>query len=341
MTDAEAQAAVDALAEELGHSVLVEDHRLQPVWWSVQNEIDGARARSILQRAVDPAAMAVVKKLKISTATEPFRFPEVPEADMRPRWCVPVRSDGELLGYVWILDSEGSVGEDKTPSMVSCAVVVAEAIKHRRAEADTHGRQVDALIERLLAGPDEEAAASLIRLAHLPADATVQVFAPAVPGGWSLPGDMSAHVRSTGDQPATSGSPVPLVELRTAARRAAVTRRVLRAGGVLEEPTWETLGAWKLIAGAPESLGVADIHPGAEALSRMPSLDLMTTARVVLERGGDLKAAASQLHIHRTTLYYRLDRIQAITGADLRVGADRLDLHLALRLAAYRATEEG
>jgi hypothetical protein len=340
MKDAEAQAAVDALAEELGHSVLVEDHRLQPLWWSVQHEIDGARARSILQRMVDPAAMAVVNKLRISRATEPFRFPEVPEADMRARWCVPVRSDDELLGYIWILDSEGAVGEEEAPRMMSCAAIVAEAIKYRRAEADTHGREVDSLIERLLVGPDEDAAAALIKIERLSEDATVSVFAPAIDGGWRLPEDMSAHVVRAGEDPATSGAPLPLADLSVAVGRARITRRVIRAGAVLDEPTWEALGTWKLIAEAPDDLSVADIHPGAEKLSALPNLDLMTTARVVLERGGDLTAAASQLHIHRTTLYYRLDRIQAITGADLRVGADRLDLHLALRLAAYRSTAD-
>lgn len=339
MTDTEVQAAVDALAEELGHSILVEDHRLQPLWWSVQHEIDGARARSILQRDVDPAAVAVVNKLKISKATAPLRVPEVPEADMRPRWCVPVRSGHELLGYVWILDSEGTVTEAQTPRMMACAEIVAEAIERRRADADTHGRRLEALLTRLLAGPDEDAAAELIQLEHLPDGVTIEVFAPAIDGGWTLPADMSAHVKRS-DGSATSGAPVPLVDLGVAVKRASVTRRVLRAGGVLSAPTWEALGAWKVIADAPDDLLVSDIHPGADALTRLPNLDLMTTARVVLERGGDLTEAAAQLHIHRTTLYYRLDRIQAITGADLRVGVDRLDLHLALRLAAYRSTAE-
>ena len=64
--------------------------------------------------------------------------------------------------------------------------------------------------------------------------------------------------------------------------------------------------------------------------------DLLMTAWAVLELGGDVARSAAELHIHRTTLYYRLDRIAEVTGVDLRTGADRLDLQLALRLAAYR-----
>jgi len=62
----------------------------------------------------------------------------------------------------------------------------------------------------------------------------------------------------------------------------------------------------------------------------------MTTARVVLDLGGDVAAAAGRLYIHRTTLYYRLDRIADLIGVDLRHSAERTDLQLALWLAAYR-----
>jgi DNA-binding PucR family transcriptional regulator len=57
----------------------------------------------------------------------------------------------------------------------------------------------------------------------------------------------------------------------------------------------------------------------------------------VLDNGGDVTISADELHIHRTTLYYRLDRIEALTGVNLRLPAGRDDLHVALLLAAYRA----
>jgi len=87
----------------------------------------------------------------------------------------------------------------------------------------------------------------------------------------------------------------------------------------------------------PESVTVAAIHPGAEVLAGSPRADLLTTARVLLDSGGDAVAAARALHVHRTTLYYRIDRIQELIGVDLRTGAGRTDLQLALWLAAYRS----
>ena len=68
----------------------------------------------------------------------------------------------------------------------------------------------------------------------------------------------------------------------------------------------------------------------------------MTTARVILDLGADIAAAAKALHVHRTTLYYRIDRILELTDVDLRTGPARTDLQLALWLVAYRrATVDG
>jgi DNA-binding PucR family transcriptional regulator len=106
---------------------------------------------------------------------------------------------------------------------------------------------------------------------------------------------------------------------------------------VLAEPTWTALGSWRLVVAAPDDLAVGDLHPGAETLLALPRPELAETARTVLDAGGDVARAAAALHVHRTTLYYRLDRIRALTGVDLKDGGDRDDLRAALRLAAFRA----
>ena len=66
---------------------------------------------------------------------------------------------------------------------------------------------------------------------------------------------------------------------------------------------------------------------------------VMRESRAVLDNGGDVAVAARILHVHRTTLYYRLGRIASLIGVDLRAGHGRTDLQLALWLAAYRGTE--
>ena len=57
------------------------------------------------------------------------------------------------------------------------------------------------------------------------------------------------------------------------------------------------------------------------------------TIRTYLDCGANAQQAAAQLHIHRTTLYWRLARVTDLLAVDLSRGDDRLKLHLALKLA--------
>jgi hypothetical protein len=339
------QAAVDALAADLGCPVLVEDARHQPLWWSVHESVDEVRMRTILQRMVAPEAAALIRRLRLAHATGPVRTPEILQIGMRERWCVPILAANEHLGYLWVEDGDGRVGEDLLPRLQECADLAAGVLARARTTRGEEALRRSTLIDRLLNGADgadaadAAAARELAALEHLPHDVTVVVRAPARVGGWQLPGDLSAHVWSLRAAPATSGPALPLAELREAARRAVCTRRALAAGALLDRPCWDALGAWRLVIEAPGSVTVTAIHPGAEVLAANPRADLMTTARVVLDSGGDVAAAARLLHVHRTTLYYRIDRIKELIGVDLRSGADRCDLQFALWLAAYRRAD--
>jgi hypothetical protein len=46
-----------------------------------------------------------------------------------------------------------------------------------------------------------------------------------------------------------------------------------------------------------------------------------------------VKSTAAELWLHRTSLYYRLRRIEEVAGVDLNRGEDRLLCHVALRLS--------
>jgi PucR C-terminal helix-turn-helix domain len=337
------QSAVDQLGTSLAHPVLVEDARHRPIWWSAQGQVDGTRMRTILQHEVEPAARAVVARLGLARARGPVRTPAAPEADMLPRWCVPLRSGRELLGYLWVLDGDETVTEQHLPQIVACADLAASYLAQSPMTSAGRVRRRAALLARLAAGPDDNAARDLIALEELDPLATVVVNAPRAEtgagAGWPLRGDMSVHASPPPGAAATSGPPLPLAQLHLAVRRASLTRQVIRAGAVLARPSFDALGSWHLIASAPADLAVADIHPGAEVLVRQRRPDLMITARTVLDYGGDIAKAAAQLHIHRTTLYYRLDRIEALTGVSLKTGPERDDLHMALRLAAFRLAD--
>lgn len=75
------------------------------------------------------------------------------------------------------------------------------------------------------------------------------------------------------------------------------------------------------------------ICPGIGALLDERARTYRQTIRRYLECGAQAQQAAAQLHIHRTTLYWRLARAAELIPLDLRQGEDRLKLHLALTLA--------
>lgn len=68
---------------------------------------------------------------------------------------------------------------------------------------------------------------------------------------------------------------------------------------------------------------------------------LAETLETYLDCCGDATRTAARLRVHRSTLYYRLGRIETFTGAALGDGGTRLSLHLGVKLRrvldAYRA----
>jgi DNA-binding PucR family transcriptional regulator len=75
------------------------------------------------------------------------------------------------------------------------------------------------------------------------------------------------------------------------------------------------------------------IPPGVLALLSDPAAPvLVPTLETFLDCAGDVQRAARELHVHRTTLYHRLGRVEQICGLSLRDGRDRLLLHLVLGL---------
>jgi DNA-binding PucR family transcriptional regulator len=60
---------------------------------------------------------------------------------------------------------------------------------------------------------------------------------------------------------------------------------------------------------------------------------LLATLETYLDAAGNVQESAKLLHVHRGTLYYRLSRVEELTGMSLADGQDRLALHLGVKLA--------
>ena len=80
----------------------------------------------------------------------------------------------------------------------------------------------------------------------------------------------------------------------------------------------------------------ARARAGAALAEHRHGDELIEAVEAVLEAGGDVAAAADALHVHRATLYRRLQRAQEASGLDLRRGDDRLLAQLGLRIWRLR-----
>lgn len=100
-------------------------------------------------------------------------------------------------------------------------------------------------------------------------------------------------------------------------------------------PRWRDLGVFRVLAQLPADVATAAVDPRLATVLRSGDEPVVHTLETYLDLGCDAKATAERLHLHRGTLYYRLQKAERIGGIDLRDGNDRLAVHLGLKLARF------
>ncbi|MCB5166650.1 helix-turn-helix domain-containing protein [Streptomyces bambusae] len=289
----------------------------------------------------------------------------------RGRICLPVRHRGIVQGYVWLLDSEPGPAPGQLDAAMEVAARIGVLMAgEAQAGADLSrefravltadrgwqrdmavtalraalGEGADGLHTVVCAGPwrteppqsvpgtaavclapwqpeGAQALAVLVRLRS--ADAP----APAATAAARLLGD------GGGTEPArTCGIATPrrgLADLGSAWAEAAAAARAAAAQPRLGPVAhWSDIGPYRMLAALPaERAG----DPATRVLLSPAHAELARTAEVFLDCAGQAGRAAAALGIHRQTLYYRLSRVEQLTGLDLAEGEDRLLLHMSLK----------
>lgn len=353
------QEIVDALSAKLGRPVLVDDPELRPIAYSTQfGTLDAVRTESILGRTAPAAAREALFGHGIGRAQKPVRIPAYPAIGMEARLCVPILRSGRRLGFLWLLEDR-PLSDDEV-ALASRAA--AESASVLQTEADTQldrRKREQELLAGLLAG-QKAAAAALEAAGYLPhrpllvyagsgpaiGDA-LERFLARVPVKHTLCGELDGLAVCVADAPARGAqlaealggdaavgegdAVTQLADVPRSYRRALAARRVAAERG---EPLvrWDGLRAARLLAAMPAST-LDDVPDGLRRLLEGDHDQLVKTLATYLDLAGDVKATSAQLWLHRTSLYYRLRRIEEIAGVDLGRGEDRLLCHVALRLA--------
>lgn len=138
-----------------------------------------------------------------------------------------------------------------------------------------------------------------------------------------------------------AGAPVAVLadlgdQLGNARYAARVAAAAPEFGGTVD---WARLGGYALFQEFEQTRnGVERLCPGATVLLHPRNAMYRTTVETYLATCGDSHLTAQRLHIHRSTLYWRLNRAEQMLGRSLGDATVRVDLHLALRLARLLAT---
>jgi hypothetical protein len=145
----EVQVLLDGIAAELSCAVVLDDERQRLLAYTEHDvTADDVRRTSILARGATPEVRIWFEQWGILEATEPVRTPADSRRDISPRWVVPLRHKGMLLGFVSVLDRGRLTREELEPVMELTTQIAETLYLPRRAEP-----RISALLQLLVLPP--------------------------------------------------------------------------------------------------------------------------------------------------------------------------------------------
>lgn len=389
------QRIATGLAARINRAIAIDDPQMNLITHTAHDEhVDRHRVASVMRMRAPDEVVEHAFAQGISSAEEPVRVRGVAELEFLTRVCVPVRCQGLLFGFLWIIDDDESLTDEQLADAVETAAAAGQVLYRERLLDDLRDTRERDLLRDVLSDDltvRSAAAALLVEEEMLPSAAHLCVLVVQVEtdNGDDVRTALDAALRRAGRRanPLTSlalsraggrgvllvaGRRAPTaqdlhgiaealrddllktlddtVEVRvgigqvhrgledaaTSDRRA---REALDVAGKVPGfgpiTAWDELGVYRLLIKLPlDDLPTDAIPLGLRALMDADSEGpLVETLETWLDEGCDSRATVARLQVHRTSLYYRLGRIEEITGLSLNSGAARLDLHLGLKLA--------
>lgn len=391
----ELQRVAQALAKRTGRAIAIDDPQMNLICHTAHDDrVDSHRVASVMKMRAPDEVVAHAFAQGIATADGPLRVPGRPEIELLPRICFPVRCQGLLFGYLWIIEPDGGLPDDEVEAAAEAAADAGQVLYRERLVDDLRDSRERELLRDLISADTAVSTAAadlLVDEEMLPLDCSVAVLviqvssteredlrttvhavlrragrraSPLVSlsmaraGGRGVlllagrrepaPSDLRAVAeqirdelsKALGDSTDVRVGIGPVVEgpnrASTSARRARealdVTNKVTGFGSVT---AWDELGVYRLLVQLPLAELPEDAIPdGLRALIEQDAEGtLVETLEIWLDEGCDSRRTVPRLQVHRTSLYYRLGRIEEIIGMSLNSGSVRLDLHLGLKLA--------
>ena len=152
--DDEVQALVEQLSAQLDRSVLVDDASLRLLAYSpTLGSEDEVRRTAILTRETPRVIRDLHFSQGIANATHPVRTAPRPDIGLESRVCVPIRCQGALFGYLWLIDADQSLTASDCDAAERTAAEIGTAM-YRRDELERPQREHELKLLEGLLGPD-------------------------------------------------------------------------------------------------------------------------------------------------------------------------------------------
>jgi sugar diacid utilization regulator len=392
------QRLAEGLAERTGRAIAIDDPQHNLICHTAHDDtVDKHRVASVMQLRASDEVIKHILAQGIATAERPVRVPGRQDIEMLPRVCFPVRCQGLLFGYLWIIEPEEGLPDDQVRDATEVAAEAGHVLYRQRLVDDLRDSRERELLRDLISDDKDVSSAAaelLVDDEMLPASCSLAVLTfqvhlteredlrttlhavlrraarrakPLVCLSMSLAGgrgvlllagrrppaaaDLHAVanqvrdelLKALGDEadvrvgigPVVAGLGLAPTSAGRAREALEVTARVPGFGSVT---SWDELGVYRLLVQLPlDDLPDDAVPEGLRVLMQQdPERILVDTLETWLDQGCDARRSVALLQVHRTSLYYRLGRIEEITGLQLADGRVRLDLHLGLKLARLK-----
>jgi sugar diacid utilization regulator len=311
------QGIVDALAATLGRPVGVDDRRLRALAYSSHGDgVDPVRLASILQREAPRAVTAWLESLGMDQVERFLRVSANAQFGMAARVCIPIRFDGTLLGYLWLIDEPQPLSATEIEESLLCMQELGvELFRLRRLEHEERERERELLRELfgdVAGGRPSAAGAALVSDGYLAAVGAyaVLVVAATHPDGREAPDSVRVHLAAAAEH----------------ARRAAAPRHLL------------LLVAGEQVIVLLACADTAEVVRRGQALARVAQESLANDAGwSVVVAVGDTRSSPQELHRAREEAQLALRLARRVGGTDPLVSWSALGAYRVLmRLADDR-----
>ena len=374
----------DMLADQVGHSISIENDRFEAIANKNIAEVDSARRYTIQHGRTNPKlieALEVEYLPKIRDSLRPVQLPVMPELGLQmERLLAPIVVHGEIYGYIWIIADVHALSPIDMMAIEIGATVAALLMLYQEslqtAEASLKGSLMAQLIEgnggrqtilsdqSLRYGVDLRLPYRMLLVSIRNGQPPTSIRAYRAINQVLLQNETQAVAAQFAGQVAILAQADQAID---ALAQALHERLEGKEGGVSIGISSVLTGADDVGAAHQQCDEVLDIaqriyseqtihhfddlgyihtlyHAGPASLSQNPQVpilrqllaerqaDLFNTLENYLDAGGNSVQTSETLHIHRSTLNYRLARIKDICAVDLSSAGTRLNLQIALKL---------